>query len=272
MSYDFADRLIEMRRSRGLSQEELAKDLGLSRQAVSKWERAESAPDIGNLVALANIYDVTLDELVRGVDEVEVAEIESEATSDGVSVEEAVEVVEVVETVESAAYGEGDENASAGEVVEMAEAVDTDGSAETVDSFAARSETTAVNVSAPDGTSEANAAPPPSQGASAADETMPPPPAGAVPVQIPVETPAQPHKQRNPLYTFPYALLVALIYLVMGFVFGLWHPGWVIFLTIPFYYWIASVITHDPEFEAKHTQYYGPRESHSQGHRGPYSE
>lgn len=68
MSYEFADRLIEMRRAKGLSQEELARELGLSRQAVSKWERAESAPDIGNLVALANIYDVSLDQLVRGVE------------------------------------------------------------------------------------------------------------------------------------------------------------------------------------------------------------
>ena len=66
MSYEFADRLIELRREKGLSQEELARKLGLSRQAVSKWERAESAPDVGNLVALSSIYEVTLDDLVRG--------------------------------------------------------------------------------------------------------------------------------------------------------------------------------------------------------------
>ena len=66
MSYDFADRLIEMRRTKSMSQEELASALGISRQAVSKWERAESAPDIGNLMALAELYGVSLDELVRG--------------------------------------------------------------------------------------------------------------------------------------------------------------------------------------------------------------
>ncbi len=68
MSYEFADRLIELRRARALSQEDLAGKIGVSRQAVSKWERAESAPDIGNLVALSQLYKVSLDELVRGAE------------------------------------------------------------------------------------------------------------------------------------------------------------------------------------------------------------
>ena len=38
----------------------------MSRQAVSKWERAESLPDIGNVLALEDLYDVTVDELLRG--------------------------------------------------------------------------------------------------------------------------------------------------------------------------------------------------------------
>lgn len=49
---------------RGLSQEALADRLGVSRQAVSKWERAESLPDTDNLIALAAIYGLTLDELL----------------------------------------------------------------------------------------------------------------------------------------------------------------------------------------------------------------
>lgn len=64
MTYDVADRLIQMRRRRGLSQGDLARALGLSRQAVSKWERGESSPDTNNLIALATLYGVTLDELV----------------------------------------------------------------------------------------------------------------------------------------------------------------------------------------------------------------
>lgn len=65
MNVEIAQRLAELRREKGYSQEELAERLGLSRQAVSKWERAESSPDTGNLVALAKLYGVTLDELLR---------------------------------------------------------------------------------------------------------------------------------------------------------------------------------------------------------------
>lgn len=86
MSYEFADRLIELRRSRALSQEDLAGKIGVSRQAVSKWERAESAPDIGNLMALSELYEISLDELVRGEEAVAAAEASAEgATSAAVS-------------------------------------------------------------------------------------------------------------------------------------------------------------------------------------------
>ena len=71
MNVEIAQRLAELRRERGFSQEGLAEQLGLSRQAVSKWERAESAPDMGNLIALADLYEVTLDELLRVSPEVE---------------------------------------------------------------------------------------------------------------------------------------------------------------------------------------------------------
>ena len=58
------NRLADLRRSRGLSQEEVVAGLGVSRQAVSNWERGEAAPDLDNLVALADCYSMTLDELV----------------------------------------------------------------------------------------------------------------------------------------------------------------------------------------------------------------
>jgi len=64
MDYRVADRLIELRKKNGYSQDELADKLSVSRQAVSKWERAESLPDTENLIALARIYDVSLDELI----------------------------------------------------------------------------------------------------------------------------------------------------------------------------------------------------------------
>ena len=64
MNIKLADRLVELRKEHKLSQEALAEKLGLSRQSISKWERAEASPDTDNLIALAEVYGVTLDELL----------------------------------------------------------------------------------------------------------------------------------------------------------------------------------------------------------------
>lgn len=66
MNIEIADRLVKLRKEHNLSQEALASKLGLSRQAVSKWERAEASPDTDNLVALAELYGVPLDEILNG--------------------------------------------------------------------------------------------------------------------------------------------------------------------------------------------------------------
>lgn len=66
MNIEIAERLLKYRKQHGLSQEELAEKIGVSRQAVSKWERAEASPDTDNLIELAKIYGVTLDELLNG--------------------------------------------------------------------------------------------------------------------------------------------------------------------------------------------------------------
>ena len=65
---NFNDRLADLRRKRGLSQEQLGYELGVSRQTVSKWELGQSYPDFQRLVLLSDYYEMSLDELVRGVD------------------------------------------------------------------------------------------------------------------------------------------------------------------------------------------------------------
>lgn len=65
MNIETANRLYELRKQKGYSQEELADKLGISRQAVSKWERAEASPDTDNLILLAKLYGVSLDELLN---------------------------------------------------------------------------------------------------------------------------------------------------------------------------------------------------------------
>ena len=92
MDLAMAQRLVNRRKAAGLSQEALAAQLGVSRQAVSKWERSESSPDTDNLIALAALYGVSLDELLYGeaVDDADCsedsdagAEASDEAEEDG---------------------------------------------------------------------------------------------------------------------------------------------------------------------------------------------
>ena len=63
---EFRERLFDLRRQAGLSQEELANLLGVTRQAVQKWEAGTSRPDMDNLVSLADYFKVSLDYLVTG--------------------------------------------------------------------------------------------------------------------------------------------------------------------------------------------------------------
>ncbi len=65
MDISTANRLYELRKQHRFSQDELAEKLNVSRQAISKWERSESSPDTDNLIALAKLYGVSLDELLN---------------------------------------------------------------------------------------------------------------------------------------------------------------------------------------------------------------
>ena len=60
-----ANRLQQLRKANGYSQDVLAEKLGISRQAVSKWERAESSPSVDNLIDLAKLYGITVDEMLN---------------------------------------------------------------------------------------------------------------------------------------------------------------------------------------------------------------
>lgn len=170
MTIENANRLAEMRRAHGLSQEELAEKLNISRQAVSKWERAESSPDTDNLIALAQLYSVSLDVLL-GLQLPEPS-----------CAQEAAEYEAVGE--ESAEETEASEEANVCEESEMP--VDDD-----------------------------------------------PLPHGSYYEHV--QQKAAREKERRRMH-FPYPLVVVLAYLMLGFCFHLWHPGWIIFLTIPLFY------------------------------------
>ena len=61
-----AERLQRLRKEHHFSQEQLAERLQVSRQAVSKWENGQTAPDLDNIIAMSNLYEVTTDYILIG--------------------------------------------------------------------------------------------------------------------------------------------------------------------------------------------------------------
>lgn len=61
---NFSEKLKEIRKNEGLSQEQLAEKIGVSRQAITKWETGKGLPDIENMMIIAEIFKTTLDELI----------------------------------------------------------------------------------------------------------------------------------------------------------------------------------------------------------------
>ena len=137
MNIEIANRLVSLRKANHLSQEELAAKIGISRQAVSKWERAEACPDTDNLILLANLYKISLDELLKTDEPVE-AENEEENKEENKKEENKVS------------------------------------------------------------------------------------------------------KFRKMIISFPYPLFITLVYFIFVWEFHLWKTGWIVFLTIPLFYWVRK--------------------------------
>lgn len=324
-------RLATLRRSKAMSQEELANILGVSRQAVSKWERGESSPDTLNLIGLADLYEMSLDELVRGAaiqeqtssptpenlitppnaatqdcnsqirEGFEASDNPSQAVNNSTatvteSATDGVVKVEVVTTtipLEAAtsfmpkttskadSTDESNSNASGAAKPQAPSQPESNTnsfstSADTITSTQAPSLTSQPQMPAPKRTSlpkDPHAYPPPTDTAYELPVT---PPSTSFPhAQTPYTppTPSAPghfqpgsqepvahqhkHKQHEPkgaLTSFPYPILCVILYLAFGYLFNSWHPGWIIFLTVPIYYWIAGIIEKDPIYQLRKQQ------------------
>ena len=70
----FNEKLLDLRKKQGLSQEELGLELQVSRQTISKWEAGQSYPDFQKLVLLSDYFGMSLDELVKDIDVQDVRE------------------------------------------------------------------------------------------------------------------------------------------------------------------------------------------------------
>ncbi|WP_241159514.1 helix-turn-helix domain-containing protein [Adlercreutzia sp. ZJ176] len=283
MNIEIAPRLASLRREKGLSQEELAAQLGVSRQAVSKWERGEAAPDTGNLVALADLYEVTLDQLVRGEEGRAQAQKETEAQG-----QEEEDQAQVQAQTQARRQVQSQDQAQEARVSAQSDASPLPAPSEPAPSAPApaphdelqdepqgglRGELEHV---APAPVASA-AAPQPAAAPvlvpAAAPQPVPAPAPQPAPMPTPTPAPAlhpapmpapapQPaptsaapaptRSSRGAWRSFPYPVACLLFYLLTGCLFGWWHPGWLVFLTIPLYYWIARIIEDDPNYRAEH--------------------
>ena len=67
---NIADRIQYLRKQNGYSQEELADKVGVSRQAVSKWESEQSTPDLEKVIIMSELFEVTTDYILKGIEPV----------------------------------------------------------------------------------------------------------------------------------------------------------------------------------------------------------
>jgi len=217
MNIEIANRLVQLRKQNGYSQEALAEKLGISRQAVSKWERAEASPDTDNIILLARLYGVSLDELLQTEDEIPRPEPEEVMESEGNTYRSetgstGADVSAVTYDIDIVGAGEAD-RAHQQQFARMAEFP-----------FAAFISLLYVILGACFNAWH---------------------PAWLLFLLIPIWHSLVPAiMQRRPAKV-AYPVIMALLYLCLGFFWGLWHPGWVVFLTIPLYYPLVSFFYPD---------------------------
>lgn len=264
MNKEIAGKLLALRKQNGLSQEELAEKLGISRQSVSKWERAEASPDTGNLIALARIYNISLD-LLLGI------KVQDNTPRSDISLKkESYSDRNPEKKTERVMYPE---NSSSEEIYP-----DVSGNC-----YADKPDTPDIRVEKSDndlgkylGEEETYESRNTASGAEAVYKSaffrlqsdkklykkmmlFPYPvfaafafvmsgalfelwhPMWMIFLTVPLyyTTLTAIHKQNANIFCYP--ALVSIFYFFIGFVFELWHPGWLLFLTIPVYYWAVNL-------------------------------
>lgn len=224
MNIEIANRMVQLRKQHGYSQEQLAEKLGLSRQAVSKWERAEASPDTDNLIILSRIYGISLDELLKTDEPIPEPEVER-----GVKVTVNGKRVNFKNGYISIGEDENDEPNGNHGSEKYVKAHLSFGSG--VPIFTATIAYACMglfyNLWHP---------------------------GWIVFVALPIFTSMldwfNGSRRHCFLHDFPFPVLAAVVYLCLGCIWGLWHPGWIIFLFVPLYYSIVNPI--DRAYRRKH--------------------
>ena len=201
------DNLYTLRKDRGISQDEFAEQLGVSRQAVSKWERNEAYPDTENLIAISRFFNVSIDDLINkpliGSSVIEVDYTVNEDDPDDDNDFEDDEDDDDFEGGNGTKKGNGYRfwySIPYPIIITIAYLL--------------------WGFLDPRGWEIG----------------------WTLYVTIPVYYSLIDSISRKRLAAFAYPVLVTFIFLLFGMIFNIWHPLWVVFLTIPVYYPIASAI------------------------------
>ena len=182
MNLEIANKLQQLRKDKGYSQEELAEQLGVSRQAVSKWERAEASPDTDNLIALSKIYNVSLDELL-GINNKKEETIDEEIEENEEPKNKAVDIFENISTLVIAII-----YVIIGACFHLWH------------------------------------------------------PGWLIFLLIPIVSSIFEVIKTKKISSFSFPVLITIIYLFLGFIFDLWHPFWFLFILIPVFYVIVGIV------------------------------
>lgn len=225
------ERIKKLRSERGLSQEQLAELLGVSRQAVSKWERVEASPDTDNLIALAELYGVSLDELVLGKSAV------SKPDAETITIKKGNKTVLIQDTEK-------------GHFIHVNDDAEDDEDEDEEHGFHATAEI------------QLSAGKPGKSPVHRFFQAFPFPVLTLIAylvfgfmnicggwvygwlvfLLIPIYYSLVDSIFSKKADEFAFPVAITLVYLWLGFDQGLWHPMWILFLTVPFYYWFCEFI------------------------------
>lgn len=238
MNIKTAERLRQLRKQHGFSQEELAEKIGVSRQAVSKWERAEASPDTDNLIELAEIYGITLDELLNGK-KPDSDDAKASLEKDEVSFKNGIHVRSVDgDKVDISFKGVHVHDKDGNKVDVGWDGIHVNESSEQIMQSHNKDRTHCILHKLPFAPFIAvlylifgflDIC-----GGWAAGWII----LLAIPVYY---TLADAVARRDP-NAFAFPVLVAAVYIWLGMSYSVWHPAWIIFFTIPFYYAVTDIL------------------------------
>ncbi len=233
MNIETANRLYALRKKSGLSQEALAERIGVSRQAVSKWERAEASPDTDNLVLLAQVYGVSLDEML-GVAAAPADPAESNGLKEAASASEPSAAAEENAGKEGGVAPSPDSSANEEEQPPQKDFVSFHHGIHVHDKDGNK-----VDINLRDGVHVLDQ--------NGAQVHVGP---GGVYVDDGAGKESRPSdhlftrgsRSHEGLKRFPYVICTVIAFLILGFALDAWYIAWLLFLTIPLFYSLIDAV------------------------------